>query len=250
MTTQNQSNKATERDELLQAALDFIKTLTGLEPPPIEVAPPEVFAPFREFVDKVQAITAKKAQPSPYDTMQLYKDLQDLWAEANAVDSVIGRPEVLMRKITKMRDSVGQVVAAYLPMGVAPQQEAQHPGDTAVDQFADAIKQRLAEQRAAGMETLIYEAGNESVAQGTYSLFIVENAVSGDAIEIALNALRLHHRNLRPVLYLPERLVDLILKAPCGSSQVIYRGQPVYLKVGQYFEAMLKCQPPINESWR
>ena len=55
---------AAERDELFQAAIDFIRTLTGMEPPPIEVAPPEVFAPFREFVDKVQAITARAA-PQP-----------------------------------------------------------------------------------------------------------------------------------------------------------------------------------------
>ncbi len=56
---------AAGRDELFQAAIDFIRTLTGMEPPPIEVAPPEVFAPFREFVDKVQAITARFAAPQP-----------------------------------------------------------------------------------------------------------------------------------------------------------------------------------------
>ena len=49
---------ASQRDELLQVALDFIGTLTGMSPPPIEVAPPEVFAPFYAFVDRVQAITA------------------------------------------------------------------------------------------------------------------------------------------------------------------------------------------------
>ena len=50
------------RDELLQIALDFIGTLTGMSPPPIEVAPPEVFAPFYAFVDRVQAITAHQAR--------------------------------------------------------------------------------------------------------------------------------------------------------------------------------------------
>jgi hypothetical protein len=49
---------AHERDALLRAAIDFIGTLTGMTPPPIEVAPPEVFALFRAFVDRVQAITA------------------------------------------------------------------------------------------------------------------------------------------------------------------------------------------------
>ena len=55
---------AAQRDELLQAAIDFIGTLTGMTPPPIEVAPPEVFAPFYEFVDRVQAITGA-APPAP-----------------------------------------------------------------------------------------------------------------------------------------------------------------------------------------
>lgn len=51
---------AAERDELFQAAIDFIRTLTGMEPPPIEVAPPDVFAPFHAFVNTVQAITNKR----------------------------------------------------------------------------------------------------------------------------------------------------------------------------------------------
>lgn len=59
------ARSAAERDELLQAAIDFIRTLTGMEPPPIEVAPPEVFAPFRELVDKVQSITTRFVAPQP-----------------------------------------------------------------------------------------------------------------------------------------------------------------------------------------
>lgn len=53
---------ASQRDALLQVAIDFIGTLTGMAPPPIEVAPPEVFAPFYAFVERVQAITAPQAQ--------------------------------------------------------------------------------------------------------------------------------------------------------------------------------------------
>lgn len=56
---------ASERDELFQAAIDFIRTLTGMEPPPIEVAPPDVFAPFHAFVNTVQAITNKRNSPPP-----------------------------------------------------------------------------------------------------------------------------------------------------------------------------------------
>lgn len=64
MTTTNTS-RAAERDALLQAAIDFIGTLTGMAPPSIEVAPPEVFAPFRSFVDRVQAITSEHAAAAP-----------------------------------------------------------------------------------------------------------------------------------------------------------------------------------------
>lgn len=42
-----------KKDAVFEASIQFIKTLTGMEPPPIEVAPPEVFAPFREFTEKV-----------------------------------------------------------------------------------------------------------------------------------------------------------------------------------------------------
>lgn len=57
-------DRAVERDELLQAAINFIQTLTGMTPPPIEVAPPEVFAPFRAFVEKIQEITDRRCAAS------------------------------------------------------------------------------------------------------------------------------------------------------------------------------------------
>jgi len=59
------SERAVERDELLQVALNFIETLTGMQPPPIEIAPPEVFAPFRDFVDRVQAIADHRSAQFP-----------------------------------------------------------------------------------------------------------------------------------------------------------------------------------------
>lgn len=57
-------DRAVERDELLQAAINFIQALTGMTPPPIEVAPPEVFAPFRAFVEKIQEITDRRCAAS------------------------------------------------------------------------------------------------------------------------------------------------------------------------------------------
>lgn len=62
MNTQTAPTNATaqlpaqQEDAVFQASLDFIGTLTGLVPPPIEVAPPEVFKPFRDFTKKVCGI--------------------------------------------------------------------------------------------------------------------------------------------------------------------------------------------------
>jgi exodeoxyribonuclease VIII len=75
----------------------------------------------REIGAEAAPQAAPAQEPGGYDTMQLYKDLQDLWSEASAVDTIIGRQDVLLRKITKMRDAVGKTVATYLPIGPAPQ---------------------------------------------------------------------------------------------------------------------------------
>ncbi|WP_326999511.1 hypothetical protein [Comamonas testosteroni] len=86
---------ASQRDELLQVALDFIGTLTGMSPPPIEVAPPEVFAPFYAFVDRVQAITAPQAQAdardaapaaSEQDALTFEQRMSD-WQHGDALDA-------------------------------------------------------------------------------------------------------------------------------------------------------------------
>ena len=47
--------------------------------------------------------------PNPSDPQDVrdYKALCDLWQEANAIDTVIGRPEVLLEKIRRLRDDFG-----------------------------------------------------------------------------------------------------------------------------------------------
>lgn len=47
-----------KKDAVFEASIQFIKTLTGMEPPPIEIATTEVFAPFREFTEKVCKVFA------------------------------------------------------------------------------------------------------------------------------------------------------------------------------------------------
>jgi len=77
---------ASQRDELLQVALDFIGTLTGMSPPPIEVAPPEVFSPFYAFVDRVQAITAPHARADVQDALTFEQRMSD-WQHGDALDA-------------------------------------------------------------------------------------------------------------------------------------------------------------------
>lgn len=43
-------------------------------------------AQMRAYADAHRAAPSVQGKESEYDTLQLYKDLQDLWAEANAVD--------------------------------------------------------------------------------------------------------------------------------------------------------------------
>lgn len=58
---------ASQKDAVFDASIEFIETLTGMKPPPIEVAPPEVFEPFRVFTEKVCAIFSenKPFPPAP-----------------------------------------------------------------------------------------------------------------------------------------------------------------------------------------
>lgn len=49
------------------------------------------------------------------DALRIFKTLNDLWDEANAVDTVIGRPDVLLKKIDKLRSEVGSAVNCYIP---------------------------------------------------------------------------------------------------------------------------------------
>jgi hypothetical protein len=53
------------------------------------------------------------------DVMDLFKRLRDVVAEANAVDTLLGRPEVLIQKLVKLRDDLGQAVNGHLPFALA-----------------------------------------------------------------------------------------------------------------------------------
>lgn len=60
------------------------------------------------------------AEPvTPIDSLDLYKTLCDLVAEAGAVDTVIGRPDVLRSRLADLRDKVGALKVAA-PAAAAP----------------------------------------------------------------------------------------------------------------------------------
>jgi hypothetical protein len=56
-----------------------------------------------------------------YDALKLFEDLCDVVAEANAVDTVIGRPDVLRRKLSAIRDHIGHAANGHIPLRAAPQ---------------------------------------------------------------------------------------------------------------------------------
>jgi hypothetical protein len=70
---------------------------------------------------------APKAAPAPepsapIDAFKLYAELRDLVAEAGAVDTMIGRPEVLRSRLSDLCKRVGQLTTD-LPLGTAPAPE-------------------------------------------------------------------------------------------------------------------------------
>ena len=76
--------------------------------------------------------------PAPTNTLDLYKELCDLWREAVAVDTVIGRPAVLRQRIAALRDRVGRMQSTHLPAATAPSVEAQAAEMPAFDDLPDA----------------------------------------------------------------------------------------------------------------
>lgn len=61
----------------------------------------------------------------PIDTFKLYAELRDLVAEAGAVDTMIGRPEVLRSRLADLCDRVGRCTNPRLPPVAAPPAQPQ-----------------------------------------------------------------------------------------------------------------------------
>lgn len=73
--TQAEPVEAFKKDAVFQASIDFIRELTGMEPPPIEVAPLDTFKPFKTFTDKVCSIfaTPPATQADNWNEVEAYQ---------------------------------------------------------------------------------------------------------------------------------------------------------------------------------
>jgi len=108
MNTTREQQSAPQKDAVLQASIDFISTLTGMTPPPIEVAPPEVFAPFKAFADRVCAIFS---QPLPSPAWCASVDAE-LAAAAEAGDWIDAHPKFSQKLLAEMyRRSINDLIA-------------------------------------------------------------------------------------------------------------------------------------------
>ena len=71
---------AAKKDAVFSASIEFIGILTGMKPPPIEIAPPEILKPFQDFTEKVCSIFAapQPAQQEPVAWGDLQKEAQQI----------------------------------------------------------------------------------------------------------------------------------------------------------------------------
>lgn len=81
-TTTPTGAHASERDQLLAAAIKFISDLTGMQPPPIETAPADVFAPFYSFIEEVQGIVSASRGPAVVLDASLKPDMPVIYVDA------------------------------------------------------------------------------------------------------------------------------------------------------------------------
>lgn len=92
-------------------------------------SPQELADIIADHIDAISQSTTPAQAPAqaaePVDSLQLYKRLCDLVAEAGAVDTVIGRPAVLRAKLAELRDEIGRMTDAYIPAA------APHPSEPA-----------------------------------------------------------------------------------------------------------------------
>lgn len=89
-----------------------------------------------------RAYNAGRAAGAQVPTLDLYKRLCDLCDEANAVDTVIGRPEVLRAKLKALRDEIGSMTASYVQVAPAGAQVRDEEPEREILQLIDERDER------------------------------------------------------------------------------------------------------------
>jgi len=89
---QQRAVTAVQKDEVFTASIEFIGTLTGMNPPPIEVAPPEILKPFKDFTEKVCSIFAAPQPAQQEPRIDIYRSFEQ-WKRGNVLEHGVPRTE-------------------------------------------------------------------------------------------------------------------------------------------------------------
>lgn len=143
-------NAAQFKDAVFQASIDFIGTLTGMKPPPIEVAPPEVFAPFNKFTEEVVALQLRLSATTPPASGDLEAERKDF--EAHLVDRFPSDTSFLYRRdmpgSVHFGEYVNEKVQRYWlgwkdRAAISPSAQPQPPSDVEIDDIKIHLKESI-----------------------------------------------------------------------------------------------------------
>lgn len=136
---------AEKKDAVFQASIEFIGTLTGMKPPPIETAPPETFAPFMAFTERVceifAALEADIAKPVDNSEQSAFEDWLTRTNPSGDVESV-QRQWAASGDFTELCTTPQEPAAAgWMPIETAPEEGT----EAIVSWIEDGVQQYLLE---------------------------------------------------------------------------------------------------------
>lgn len=128
----------------------------------------------RDRYETAPAQPATEQQAATIDTLSLYKELCDLWREAVAVDTVIGRPDVLRQRIAALRDAVG--VLRHDRLATPPQEpQAAAQAPKVCTQLSMAVVDAIANDGCRNAAGGIYETRVQEFAMEVQRAFAEQN---------------------------------------------------------------------------
>jgi len=158
-----------------------------------------MFVPFSE-VDRLQAANRKRKQVMAEQLADATRQcgvMAELLRDTLKYVTALGKPECEISKV--------QMVVAQIDAIIAGQVQAQHPDDVAVDNFAKAMKEKLAKARAKGRSGWDDPAACSVEHLAELLLDHIGKGNQGTFEDIANFAMMLHQRGADPVV-LVEKL--------------------------------------------